>query len=603
MRWPVSSRVTTLALALLITLYAALIRLDVLVAKYGTLEHPRWAAAVTQSVAPLGTSLRPFALGWPREARPYHGGDPINYLGAAREMESFYQGHVREPVFLAITRTFLWLLDDQDVAVSFASFLGAVAAVFATYLVAGALMPPAAALAASLLVAIDYDMITWSPDGWRDDTFTAAVLLTTWGFLQVRKSATPRRAVALGILAGIACLTRITALSFIVPGLAWLIVDAPGGARIPRLRMAALSAAVMLVVVAPYLINCARRFGDPLIAINYHTVYYRHGEGLSPEGKMSAAGYIAAKFKRRPAATVDTGVNGIFVQPFVTKWRGLLPTLHDARVLVIWSAVAGLMLLPFAAGGRLVLVVLFTSVLPYAFTWNVAGGDAWRFTMHAYPLYLIAACYALACLARLALAAWRAWRTRTTAFTRPAPRSIAIAAVVVALALGVTAAYWLMPWLVVREVIASGEDISIETGARDAVFYRRGWSPPHDDGVTVRVSSAERAYVHVPLPKPGSYDLVFRIDPVVPDVEQRVAVLFNGQLVARFTLGWNPERVGSYRVHLQPQQVRAGTNDVVLIPQLRVAAASAGPRFAWLPPAEQIGIRLWYVRVLPLGNP
>lgn len=603
MRWPGWSRHIPLTLAILIAVYAALIRLDALVAKYGTLDRPGWAASVTHTLAPVGTALRPFALGWPRQARPYHGGDPINYLRSAREMESFYQGNVREPVFPGMTRAFLWLLGDQDVAVSFASLVGSVLAVFGTYLVAAYLMPPAAALAASLLVALDYDMITWSPDGWRDDTFTATVLWTAWGLLRVRELQSASSAMIAGVAAGIACLTRITALSFIVPGLIWLIVDAPRGERRVRLRRAGLSAAIAAMVIAPYLINCVRRFGDPLIAINYHTVYYRHGEGLSTEGDVSAAEYIAGKFRRSPMATIDTGANGIFVEPFVTKWSGLIPVLGRARIVLMWSAIAGLMLMPFAAAGRLLLVVLFTSLLPYAFTWNIGGGNAWRFTMHVYPLFIVAAAYAISAACTFAIRLWRWWRTGFVKPQQPRASTIAIGAAVLAIAIALAVMHRFMPWLVVREVLARGEDVNVETGPRDSVFYHRGWSPAWSDGVTVRVSTAERAQVRIPLPSRGAYDLVMRVDPVVPDAEQRLSVLFNGQFVARFTLGWNPERVGSYRVRLQPGQVRAGRNEVTFIPERRVPASAAGPRFAWLPPAEHLGIRLWYVRVLPVRIP
>jgi len=41
--------------------------------------------------------------------------------------------------------------------------------------------------------------------------------------------------------------------------------------------------------------------------------------------------------------------------------------------------------------GRWLLMLLVSSLLPYAFTWEIPGGAEWRFTMHAYPIYLIAA--------------------------------------------------------------------------------------------------------------------------------------------------------------------------------------------------------------------
>ena len=593
----VDSRVRVLAVALAIALYGGLLRLDALVSKYGPLDRPAWAALLTHHVAPIGRSLRPFEAGWAPEAKPYEGGDPINYLRFAREMTGFYQAHVREPVFLALTRGLLWLLDGQDVAVSFASLIGSVLAVLGTYFLAAALMPPVAALAASLLMAVEYEMISWAPDGWRDDTFTAAVVWTAWACLRLRSSPTVGNAALFGACAGAACLTRITALSFVIPALLWLVGDGGEAPRRARFRGAAIALGIMAALVAPYLISCAMATGDPLLAINYHTAYYRHHEGLPAGPALSAAGYIGDKFSQRPAAALDTGFYGLVVQPFVTKWQGLEPIVGAGRVWLAWCAAAGLLLFGFTAAGRLTLVVLFASLVPYAFTWNIGGGNAWRFTMHAYPFYMTAAIYAIERGWRLvALAA----RTPREQWRRPSRPQVARAAGVGAVALAVSAIYFGMPWLVIREAITRGEDATIATGGRDVLFYRAGWLKPRLDGVVVRVSRAERAVVQVPLPLVRAYDLVLRADPVLPAVQQRLSVLFNGHFVARFPLAFAPDRVGSYRLQLQPHQVRVGWNDLVLIPDTLVAAAAAGPRFAWIDPDERIGIRLWYVRVLPV---
>ena len=50
-----------------------------------------------------------------------------------------------------------------------------------------------------------------------------------------------------------------------------------------------LSLFVTTALVAPYLINCARAFGDPLYSINYHTKFYRARENGDPSGDVSAA--------------------------------------------------------------------------------------------------------------------------------------------------------------------------------------------------------------------------------------------------------------------------------------------------------------------------
>src|SRR4051812_36879810 len=93
-----AGRSWALAAALLVTAFAAFLRLDAFTGKYGTLEHPAWARVATHDIAPLARPLQPSAMQWQRVPTPYVGGDPIAYLRYAREMTTFYQPHVREPV-------------------------------------------------------------------------------------------------------------------------------------------------------------------------------------------------------------------------------------------------------------------------------------------------------------------------------------------------------------------------------------------------------------------------------------------------------------------------------------------------------------------------
>ena len=44
---------------------------------------------------------------------------------------------------------------------------------------------------------------------------------------------------------------------------------------------------------------------------------------------------------------------------------------------------------------------------------------------------------------------------------------------------------------------------------------------------------------------------------------------------------------------------RGLTHEGALVPDALVPAADAGPRFAWVGAGERLGLRLWYVRVLP----
>jgi hypothetical protein len=336
--------------------------------------------------------------------------------------------------------------------------------------------------------------------------------------------------------------------------------------------------------------------GDPFVAVNYHTSYYRHAEGRPIQQPMTAAEYLKTRLAERPVGTLDVGLNGLFLQPFITKWRGLDVWLPRLGGCLYWLALAGLAVLPFSAGGRLFLVIMLSSLLPYIFTWNLGGGGEWRFTMHAYPFYLVAAAFIVVGALQVVRGIVRNPALLSRATVLPAIRRAAALTALVVLGILV---YYELPWFVTREAIAKGESTSLETGPRDRTFYRDGWSPPHVEGITVRVSRADRSIVRVPLAEKRDYAIVLRIDPVAPGAQERVNVLFNRHFVAALRLSWNPERVGSYRVPVRADMVRVGSNELTLVPETLVAASSAGPNFAWLDPAETIGVRIWYVRVLP----
>lgn len=575
-----------LAAALLIALYGALLRLDAFTGKYGTLDHPAWARVMTHDVAPLARHLRPSTVQWRREPRPYVGGDPITYLAYAREMTTFYQPHVREPVFLAATRLGLWALDDQDAGISLASAAGSVVAILAAYLLGAALVSRLGGLIAAALMAIEYTSITWAVDGWRDDTFTAAFLFSVWALLRLRDRASFGNALLVGITAGVACLTRITALSFIVPALIWIVASGRTNIRERAIHVGT-ALLILAALVAPFLISCYIATGDPLFAINYHTSYYRHAEGIPIDQPMSASEYIRMKFARHPIGSLDVGVNGLFVLPFAAKWQPFDIWVRGLAAFLSGAALAGLAMWMFGARGRLMLLIALASLVPYAFTWNLGGGAEWRFTMHVYGIYIVAAIHACA-------AAARAIRTRPAA--RPLVLRVAAVVVVAAMAAGT---YMALPWFTVKEAIANGEAVTIEANSRGRVFYRRGWSRSHAEGLAnVRVSRGARTTVHVPLPAKRPYEVVLRLDPVAPGRQERVSVLFNSQLVGRIGLTWDPQRVGAHRVSLPAEWVKVGGNEITLVPDTTVSAGSAGERFTWLDPADVIGVRMWYVRVL-----
>jgi hypothetical protein len=85
---------------------------------------------------------------------------------------------------------------------------------------------------------------------------------------------------------------------------------------------------------------------------------------------------------------------------------------------------------------------------------------------------------------------------------------------------------------------------------------------------------------------------------VAPERQRRAVVLLNRQLLATLILTWSPDRVGSYPLLLPADKVRVGMNELTIVPDTLVPVASAGPRYASQDPDDQLGVRLWYVRVL-----
>src|SRR5262245_51560204 len=264
---------TRLAVVIL-TLYAGALRADVLVSRLGATGDSGVAALVERVAAPIGARLRPQSVSWKYDPSPYTG-DPVNYIRFAREMQGFYQPHVREPMFLALTRGFQRLLNDRDIAVSYASAFSSTLVVPAIYLLGATAFGPAVGLLAAAAWAIEFDAIDWSAGGWRDDTFTLFFTLSAWSYVRLRQTPAASSALAAGLAGAAACLTRLTSLLFVAAGLAWTVVEpAVPATRRHAAKMTGLAALLTAVLVAPYMASCWFATGDPFYAVNYHTRYY-----------------------------------------------------------------------------------------------------------------------------------------------------------------------------------------------------------------------------------------------------------------------------------------------------------------------------------------
>jgi hypothetical protein len=596
---PISPRRPWIWLALAITVYGGLLRYEALVANYAWAGQPAWSASLSRYAMPVAARLRPRQVTWGKTSDLFTNGDPKNYLRFAREMTHFYQAHVREPVFLASTRAWLWLCGDRDIGLGFASVAGSTAAVFATYLLGAAAFSPVVGLLAALALAIEFHAIALSIEGWRDDTFMFAVSLAGAALTSFWKNPTPLRGALAGIAMAAACLTRITALSFVLPALAFLAVAAW---RSPRRKAAFHSLGVAVLVgaglVAPYLINCALATGDPLYAINYHTQYYRAAEGGSLDHPQSALAYVSGKLAARPVGTMDTAVQGLITFPFLNKWHGFVHWYSWLPGLLLGPAAVGLVCAVFSPTGRLLLLLLITSLTPYAVTWSVGGGGEWRFTQHAYPFYLVLGAWVgVSCVRWLAIAARGGARWDRASLV---PR---LAQAAVALLIVVLAVVWQrgVPLLAAGEALRSGEDVTLTAGDRDAWVFSDGWSPPVLGGVPFRIARATVTAIRVPVADRSDFSLTLRMDPAETADEERqprVTVFLDRRAIAQLRLTRDPLRMGSYRIRITGHPPRAFSR-LELVASHTVPAADAGLHFRTEPPDSPVAFRLWYVRVNP----
>ena len=495
---------------------------------------------------------------------------------------------------------FLAATGDQDVGISFASLAFSVACIFATYLLGSALGSRWAGVLAALALAVEHEVVTWAPDGWRDEAFTTFVVLSAAAFVRLHRHWTWPSAVLAGLLGAAACLTRLSSLTFLVPvflWLAWPRASVPWRTQITRLGVAA---AVTTVLVSPYLVNCFRETGDAFIAVNHHTGFYQTDVGTVSNTQPNALAFTMAPFAKTPIATTDTAFRGLFVTPFATKWRGFTHGFPLASAVLPWLAAAGLVAWIAAPGGRLLLLILISSLVPYMITWSLRGGDHWRFTMHAYPFYLVAAFTFLITLGQAAGALVRDGVRRTVARVPVRRTLVACGVLVLTVGLARLESYW-TPYLVARECLKAGDPASVEAGPNDGVFFKEGWSDLVRGGnVVARLATGSRSTIWLPLPERRPYRLVIRMDPVPFEdaPPQRVRVFLDRRGVGVFSLNWNPERVGTYIVEIPAEWVSTGPTRLELMADY-LQPLDKIEAFPELPRSLAAGFRLWYVRLTP----
>jgi 4-amino-4-deoxy-L-arabinose transferase-like glycosyltransferase len=556
-------RLAKIAIPALIILYAALLRFEALTIKHGIVESPVLIRTLQQHSAPL-KYLHPDTLQWKPGSNPYEKGDPINYLRMARAMKGFYAAQFREPFYVWIVKQFLEIFDQKDIAVSFASAFFSVMAVLATFIVAQYAFSFWVGVIAALTMTIDQELISIGVDGWRDDTFMFLVLMFCYAMLRLFRKASFGNALFAAIVGGLVCLTRMTSFSFIVPGYLYVLLAGKETSIKTRFKFVALSAVMFVIVIAPFLINCAIVYGDPLFSVNDNTKFYRSRENIpEAEKPMSVVSYLTGRLFQRPFKFIDTGFEGLTRYPFLNKWKGFAYISPLLSKFLASCAVIGTILLLFSSRGRLMLLLLLSSLIPYAFTYEIAGGNEWRFTMHAYPFYLIAGALFFTAVIGALLAA------NTWPLFSDQPFSKRTVLTTSFILLFVLAGGWFLlnqsNFLRKEEATKADEAILVQSGNRDSRFFTSGWyEPVQVGGEEFRITKGTEAVLSAPLKRNKEYNLILRANPVFekPLKASIISVNINSQPVGKFELK-EPAKT-AYVFRLPPNFVKDGINEIEL---------------------------------------
>jgi len=581
------------ALGLAVVVYASALRAEALIVRYGHDEVPGWARRLEPSLR----TLHPTRLRWKPVAKRYEG-DPSAYLRHAREMRGFYDARFREPFFVYAAKLGVGLSGGRDIGISLASAAFSTLAVAATFLLGARAFSPWVGLLASLGFALDRHVIAQSPEGWRDEAFAFLCVGFVWVALGLYDRGRFRDALALGVLGGLACLTRITSLSFVVVALAAL-------AFVPRSRdwrvraeRVAVAGIICATLVAPFLLSCWIAWGDPLISINGVAPAYQAASGLHDGTDMGVMEYFAARF--RAWELLDTLLVGATAYPFDSKWSFEYLSTH-APTLIAASAALGMLILCLIPRARLLLLLFGAALVPFTLTWNVKGGSAWRLTLFAYPFYLVAGAFVMWNLARLAVdPAARSHLRRALARRETWMRLGAVAGVACLVALASIA----LPYLRARESLGRAQAARISVGPRDRLFFGRGWQTPAcNKNVCARFSDGTQSWIRLPLPPGRDYTLRLRAQPlVVPGMQpQRLSLLGNGTPIGDVALSGS-RLAGLYEAQWPSSAVKEGLNRLEIRAAYAVEVGQSGTADSLARPGQRTAFSLQYVDVAPTGQ-
>lgn len=362
-----------LTAAAVIILYGSLLRFDALLVHSGQDAHVHLRHWVP-SYGAFNPATAP--------DDPYRA-DVRSYLERAEtlSLSSFYAPSFREPFYIALNLPFLKLAGGE-IGILIQSFFFSSAALVLFFFVAYRLHGIWWATGLLVPVALHEWLILEAPSGYRMSAYAffllaavAAMFLSPIG---------RRGAIGTGVLSGLLCLIRLSALSVVGPLLALRLWPLP---RRERIRYGGLVVVLLVVLVGPFLVSHANAHGDPFYAVSFHTQFWMRAEGLDAnEGPVSFSRYFT-EFGRAGALVRGT-LLGLTALPVETFWRGLhlFPFLN---AITLGLGALGL-LLSMRTEYRFLPAAYLSHLVPFAYIQNFPSGEMPRFVMPAYFFLVLA---------------------------------------------------------------------------------------------------------------------------------------------------------------------------------------------------------------------
>jgi hypothetical protein len=311
--------------------------------------------------------------------------DVQNFYEIAQAMHHPYQSRHREPMPILLVKGSLLLFGDRPASALVPTLVSSVLLIAATFFFGRAVFSLPVGLAGAALVAFNDHLIRSAGRGYREELFGLLILLFTYMLFVAGGWNVRRRLLLAGLVGGLLLLVRITSATLLVPALglwAWRERERSPRRWLP-FAWAGAACLLSLVLLAPYLVECWRVFGRPLIAIDTHAQWWAEAEAghlaKSPPEETTVSVFTYLFAPAHMGQTFTRIIQGYWVVarlfPWYGNWRFLAPFVLAGGAM---TAVRRERYLLWVA---LWVLLPFTVVMPL-------GGDV-RFFMFLYPFYAL----------------------------------------------------------------------------------------------------------------------------------------------------------------------------------------------------------------------